>query len=79
MFVGNVLALQGCHYLIEQRVSIGLMHSGSVKANGREPKTCLGRVCNYKLGRFNYLNVFVYMNARPHLQLKTQPRFSPDS
>jgi hypothetical protein len=23
---------------------------GSGKANGREPKTCLGRVLNYKLG-----------------------------
>jgi hypothetical protein len=27
-------------------------HTGSAKANGREPKTCLGRVFNYKLGCF---------------------------
>ncbi len=52
---------------------------GSAKANGREPKTYLGRVFNYKLGRFNDVNVFVYVDARPHLQLKTQPRFSPVS
>ncbi len=26
--------------------------AGSAKANGREPKTCLGQVFHYKLGRF---------------------------
>ncbi len=25
---------------------------GSAKANGREPKSCLGRVFNFKLGHF---------------------------
>jgi hypothetical protein len=28
------------------------MKEVSAKANGREPKTCLGRVFNYKLGCF---------------------------
>ena len=27
-------------------------HTGSAKASGREPKTCLGQVFNYKLGCF---------------------------
>jgi hypothetical protein len=27
--------------------------AGSGKANGREPKTCLGRVLNHKLGCFD--------------------------
>jgi hypothetical protein len=52
---------------------------GSTKANGREAKTCLGRVFNYKLSCFNDVNVFVYVDACPHLQLKTWPRFSPIS
>ncbi len=50
---------------------------GSVKANGREPKTCLGRVFNYKLGCFDDVYLFNYVDIRPHLSLKTQPRFSP--
>ncbi len=40
---------------------------GSAKANGREPETCLGRVFNYKLGCFNDVHVFIYVDARPHL------------
>jgi hypothetical protein len=31
----------------------GLCHKpGSAKANGKEPKSCLGRVFNFKLGPF---------------------------
>jgi hypothetical protein len=36
----------------------------------------LGLAFNYKLGRFNDVNVFAYVDTRPHLQLKTRPRFS---
>ncbi len=39
----------------------------SAKANERETKTCLDQVFNYKLGRFNDVNVFVYVDALPHL------------
>ncbi len=38
----------------------------STKANGREPKTCLGLVFNYKLGCFNDVGVFIYADSRPH-------------
>jgi len=42
-------------------------NAGSAKANGREPKTCLGRVFNHKLGCFNDVHVFVYVDTRPYL------------
>jgi len=40
---------------------------GSAKANGREPKTCQGRVFNYKLGCFPDVHVFIYVDAQPRL------------
>jgi hypothetical protein len=52
---------------------------GSAKANGREPKTSLGRVFNFKLGCFDDVWVLIYADACPHLWLKTRPRFSPVS
>jgi hypothetical protein len=53
--------------------------AGSAKANGREPKTGLGRVFNFKLGCLDDVRVVIYADARQHLQLKTRPRFSPVS
>jgi hypothetical protein len=41
--------------------------SGSAKAIGREPKTCLHQVFNYKLGCFNDLHAFIYVDAHPRL------------
>ncbi len=38
---------------------------GSTKANGREPKTCLGRVFNFKLGCFNDVHVFYLCGRTP--------------
>ena len=35
--------------------------AGSAKANGREPKTGLGRVFNYKLGCYDDLHVLMYV------------------
>jgi hypothetical protein len=52
---------------------------GSIKANGREPKTGFGRVFNSKLGCFDDVRVLVYADACPHLLLKTRSRFSPVS
>jgi hypothetical protein len=43
------------------------IEAGSEKANGREPKTCLGRVFNYKLGCFDDMHVLIYVDAHPHL------------
>jgi hypothetical protein len=40
---------------------------GSPKANGRESKTFLGLVFNYKLGCYNDVHVFVYVDTHPHL------------
>ncbi len=56
-----------------------LVPSGSAKANRREPKTGLGQVFNFKLGCFDDVRLLIYADARPHLKLKTQPRFSPVS
>jgi hypothetical protein len=44
-----------------------LSPAGSAKGNGRQTKTCLGRVFNYKLGRFYDVHVFIYVDAQPHL------------
>ena len=44
--------------------------AGSAKANRREPKSCLGRVFKYKLGCFDDVHVFIYVDAQPHLKLK---------
>jgi hypothetical protein len=41
--------------------------SGSAKANGREPKTGLGRVFNSKSGCFDDEYLLIYINARPQL------------
>ncbi len=43
----------------------------SAKANWREPKSCLGRVFNFKLDSFAS-----YQHKRPLLELKTRPRCS---
>jgi hypothetical protein len=40
---------------------------GSLKATGREPKTCLGRPFNNKLGCFDDVHEFIYVDERPHL------------
>ncbi len=34
--------------------NIQLLNAGSVKANGGEPKSCLGQVLNFKLSCFCY-------------------------
>jgi hypothetical protein len=49
--------------------------SGSAKANGREPKSCLGWVFNFKLGYFVMHAITRHIQACPILELKTQPRF----
>ncbi len=40
---------------------------GSSKGNGREPKTGLGRVFNFKLGCFVEEYLLIYMDTRPNL------------
>ncbi len=52
---------------------------GSTKANGRKPKTGLGQVFNFTLGCFCYEATAWHEQARPHLELKTQPCFCPVS
>ncbi len=41
--------------------------AGSAKANGREPKTGLGRVFNYMLGCYDDVHVIMYTDAHPYL------------
>jgi hypothetical protein len=47
----------------------------SAKANGREPKSYLGRVVNFKLSCFVMYAIAWHIQARPSLELKTWPRF----
>ena len=53
--------------------------AGSTKANRREPKSCFGRVFNFKLGYFVMCTIARPIQARPSLELKTRPRFRPVS
>ncbi len=48
-----------------------------MKAIGREPKSCLGRVFNFKLVRFVMFSIAWPLQARQSLELKTRPRFCP--
>ncbi len=50
-----------------------------MKANGREPRSSLGQDFNFKLGCFVMSVIAWHVQAHPHLELKTQPRFHPVS
>jgi hypothetical protein len=68
-----------CIYFLGRNSYRCLCVAGSTKANGREPKSCLGQVFNFKLGRFCYeWNCMTY-TSMPTLVLKTWPRFCPVS
>ncbi len=49
--------------------------AGSALSNGREPRSCLGRVFNFKLDRFASLHNKCMAHIQPLLKLKTWPRF----
>jgi hypothetical protein len=49
------------------------------KAYGREPKSCLGRVFDFKLSSFVVLLEVLVVHKHPNLMLKTRPRFCPAS
>ncbi len=51
----------------------------STKDNGREPKSCFGRVFNFKLGCFVMCTIVWPVQAQTILELKTRPRFCPVS
>jgi hypothetical protein len=53
--------------------------AGSMKANGREPKSCLGQVFNLKLGCFVMCTIAWSIQVQPSLQWKTRHRFCPVS
>jgi hypothetical protein len=52
---------------------------GSAITSGREPRSCLGRVFNLKLGCFVSEKCNCRACTRPLLELKTRPRFHPVS
>ncbi len=56
-----------------------LAQSGSTITNGREPRSCVGRVFNRKLGSFTDNTKNVAACKRPFLKSKTRPRFCPVS
>ncbi len=45
------------------------------KLMGENPKSCLGRVFNFKLGRLQNVYNSYPIQTRPRLDLKTQPKF----
>ncbi len=56
-----------------------LPQPGSAKANGREPKNCLGRIFNFNLGCFVMRTIAWPIQVQPSLERKTRPRFCPVS
>jgi len=56
-----------------------LYEVGSAKANGREPKSYLNQVFNFKLGCFVMCTIWMAIQACPSLQLKSWPRCRPFS
>ncbi len=52
---------------IDLAKKVGSHVTGSAKANGREPKTGLGQVSNYKLGCSDYVHLIMYTDAHPYL------------
>ncbi len=52
---------------------------GSAISKGREPRSCLGWVFNFKLGRFTWKHHKCAACKWPLLKLKPRPRFRPVS
>jgi hypothetical protein len=50
-----------------------LREGWSRDANGREPKSSMGQVVNFKLGSFYVIKEMHRLNTRPCLKKKTQP------
>ncbi len=72
----------GCNHI--HNTLMGSLHpqwsyTRSAKANGREHKSCLGRVFNFKLGCFVMCTIGWHIQARPSQEWKTWPRFHPVS
>ncbi len=67
----------GDHKILMSRLQASLVcqSAGSLKANGREPKSCLGRVFNFKLGHFASKQHKCMAHMQPLLELKTRPSF----
>jgi hypothetical protein len=65
--------------IVSESIGIVCHKSESAKANGREPKSCLGRAFNFKLARFVMHRIPRHIQARPSLELKIKPRFRPVS
>ncbi len=62
---GIVLLAKACPW---NKLSFFIENTGQFpKANGREPKTCLGQVFKYKLGGVDDDPELSYVDARPHL------------
>ncbi len=40
-----------------------------IRERMREPKTCLGRVFNYKVGSYDDVHILIYVDACPHLYM----------
>jgi hypothetical protein len=67
--------------LVWKRVKILLRTSpGRAITNGREPRSCLGRVFNSKLGCFATPgSKCIVLRMQPLLKLKTRPKACPVS
>ncbi len=71
------VALRKCHYTVKM---LSFHRPGSAITNGREPRSCLGRVFNSKLGCLATPGrKFLVWCMQPLLKLKTRPKARPVS
>ncbi len=68
-----------CQKLNNQNKHAGRGVAGSAITNGREPRSCLGRVFNSKLGCIAALDSKCMVCMQPLLKLKTRPKACPVS
>ncbi len=67
------------YFLSLKHCKTSLLATGSAISNGRVPKSCLGRVFNFKLGRVATMLGNCISSVQPLLELKTWPKVHPVS
>jgi hypothetical protein len=70
-----------CDEIISVTIFLGTasVNPGSTVTNGREPRSCLGRVFNFKLGCIATPGSKCMVCIQPLLKLKTRPKARPVS
>jgi hypothetical protein len=60
-------------------IGISLQKLRGAKANGREPKSCMGGVFHFKLGCLDMCTIAWPVQVQTSLEWKTRPKFCPVS